>query len=134
MAHKNENLSNPIYMAGAKAAHISQRELLAWCHEQERKPFSMVSPVNPMVKKSVPLYTRRRKDTFPNLDCIVELYDQGVHGEQGRPGEKQRTFTWKFTIGIAKPLVPQMVKKIKQDTKLVTNLPMSSNTWRPTSL
>ena len=28
MVHKNNFLSNPIYMAGAKASHISQRELL----------------------------------------------------------------------------------------------------------
>ena len=56
------------------------------------------------------LYTRRRKDAFPNLDRIVELYDRGIPGEQGRPGKKQRTLTWMFTTGV----VPQMTNKLKQ--------------------
>ena len=68
-------------MAGAKAAHIDQRELLAWFDEQQRKPFSVVSPANPTVKQFDPLYTRRRKD-----------------GEQGRPGKKQRTLTLTLTL------------------------------------
>ena len=89
-------LSNPIYMAGAPAAHISQRELLATFD---------------------PLYTRRKKDALPNLDRIVELYDRGTPGEQGRPGKKQRTLTWKFTTGAAKLLVPQMTSKLKQSVR-----------------
>ena len=120
-------------MAGAKAARLSQRELIAWFSEQESKPFSMVSPINPMVKKFDFLYTRRRKDAFPSIDCIVELYGRGTPGEQGKPGKKQRTLTWMFTKGIAKPLVPQMANKLKhnlfaQGTKLITSLPMSSKT------
>ena len=65
-------------MAGAKAAHINQRELLAWFDKQERKPFSKVSSVNPTVKKIDLLYTWHRKDAFPNLDRIVQLYDRGT--------------------------------------------------------
>ena len=74
----------------------------------------MLSPANATVKRFDPLYTRRRKDAFPNLDRIVELYDRGISGKQGRPGKKQRTLTLKFTPRDAKPLVPQMVNKRKQ--------------------
>ena len=93
MVHKNNILSNPIYMAGSPAAHISQRELL---------------------EEFDPLYTRRRKNALPNLDRIVEFYDSGTPGEQGRPGKQQRTLAWKFTTGVTKPLVPQMINKLKQ--------------------
>ena len=77
-------------MAGAKAAHISQRDLLAWFDEQERKPFPMVSLWTQRFKQFDPLYTRRRKDAFPNLDRIIELYERGISGEQGRPGKKTK--------------------------------------------
>ena len=101
---------------------------------QESKHSLIVSPVNRTVKKFDPLYTRRKKDAFPNLDRIIELFDRGTPGEQGRPSKKQRTLTWKFTTGVAKPLAPQMTNKLiinnllAQGTKLITSLPMSLKT------
>ena len=90
MARKKKNLLNPIYMAGAKVAHISKRNLLAWFFEQESKPFSMVSPVNPTVKKIDPLFIQRRKNAFANLDRIMELHERGTPGTQGKPGKRKK--------------------------------------------
>ena len=48
---------------------------------------------------------------------IVELYDRGAGGMEGRGRGMRRTLQWRFTQGVSKPLVPQMLNKIKREVR-----------------
>ena len=43
---------------------------------------------------------------------IVEMYDRGEQGMEGRGHRRHRTRKWRFTQDLSKPLVPQVMNKI----------------------
>ena len=94
-------------------SNISQRNLIAWLDAQEQKPFLRVAPRNETVEAFDPLNRERGDDDFAIPARIRELYDAGERGQQGRPDEIRRTLKWRFTRGFTKPLVAQMMNKIK---------------------
>ena len=54
---------------------------------------------------------------FAIPERIVELYDRGVEGLEGRGRGVRRTMKWRFTQGLSKSLVPQMMNKIKREVR-----------------
>ena len=95
-------------------SNIRQREMIAWLDAQEQKPFLRVAPRNETVEAFDPLHRERGVDDFAMPERIVELYDAGERGEQGRLGKRRRTIKLRFHRGLTKPLVPQMLHKIKR--------------------
>ena len=98
-------------------SNISQRELIAWLDTQEQKPFLRVAPRNETVEAFDPLHRERGVDDFAIPARIVELYDAGERGEQGRLERTRRTIRWRFHRGLTNPLVPQMLHKIKHSVQ-----------------
>ena len=96
---------------------ISQRELIAWLDTQEQKLFLRVAPRNETVEAFDPLHRERGVDDFAIPARIIELYDADERGEQGRLGRRRRTIRWRFHRGLTKPLVPQMLHKIKHSVQ-----------------
>ena len=95
----------------------SQRELITWLNAKKQTPFSRVSPRNETVQVFDPLHQRHRNGNFQIPERIVEIYDVGALGEEGRPGRRQRTLTWRVTRGLSKPLVAQMLNKLKHSVR-----------------
>ena len=95
-------------------ANINQRDLIAWLDAQEQKPFLRVAPIDETVEAFDPLHRGRGDDDFAIPARIEEIYDRGERGLQGRDGGIRRTIKWRFKRGLTKPLVPQMMNKIKQ--------------------
>ena len=87
-------------------------DLIAWLDEQEQKPFLRVAPIDKSVEAFDPLHRGRVADDFAIPARIEEIYDRGQRGMQGRGAGIRRTRTWRFTIDLTKPLVPQMMNKI----------------------
>ena len=72
-------------------SNISQCELIAWLDTQEQKSFLRDAPRNETVEAFDPLHRERGVDDFAIPARIVELYDAGERGEQGRLGRRRRT-------------------------------------------
>ena len=90
-----------------------QEGLIAWLDDQEQKPFLRVAPIDKSVEAFDPLHRRRGADDFAIPARIEEIYDRGQQGMQGRGAGIRRTQKWRFAHELAKPLVPQMLNKIK---------------------
>ena len=90
-----------------------QEELIAWLDDQEQKPFLRVAPIDETVETFDPLHRRRGADDFAIPARIEEIYDRGQRGLQGRGAGMRRTRKWRFAHELKKPLVPQMMNKIK---------------------
>ena len=88
-------------------------DLIPWLDAQERKPFSRVAPIDETVEAFDPLHRRRGAADFAIPARIEEIYDIGQIGEQGSGAGIRRTQKWRFVHELAKPLVPQMMNKIK---------------------
>ena len=98
-------------------ANLTPRELADWFDNQEQKPFLRVAPRNRILEAFDPLHRRRGDHGFQIPDRIVEIYDAGERGEQGRLGRRHRIIKWRFLSGLKKPLVPQIMNKIKQHVR-----------------
>ena len=89
--------------------------LIAWLDAQERKPFSIVAPIDEIVEAFDPLHRGFVAEDFAIPTRILEIYDRGEQGMQGRGAGIRRTRKWRFEHDdLTKPLVPQMMNKIKQ--------------------
>ena len=95
-----------------------QQDLNSWINEQLRKPpkpFQRDKAIDEILEAFDPLQRRGfGAADFAIPARIVELYDPGVEGIEGRGRRIRRTRQWRFTQGVSKPLVPQMLNKIKQ--------------------
>ena len=89
-------------------------DLNAWLDAQERKPFSRVAPLDETVEAFDPLGSRLGAEDFAIPARILEIYDRGQQGMEGRGAGIRRTRKWHFANDLAKLLVPQMMNKIKQ--------------------
>ena len=103
-------------------SNISQRDLIAWLDAQEQKPFLRVAPRNETVDACDPLHWKpevapaqreRGFDEFTLPERIVDLYNVGERGKQSREWRKRRTIKWRFDKRLTKPLVSQMLYRIK---------------------
>ena len=88
-------------------------DLIAWLEAQERKPFSRVAPIDETVEAFDPLHRRRGADDFAIPARIEEIYDRGQQEMEGRGAGIRRTRKRRFAHDLVKPLVPQMLNKIK---------------------
>ena len=91
-----------------------QEDLNTWLDAQARKPFSRVHSIDEILEAFDPLHIGRGGDAFAIPTRILEIYDRGQQGMEGRGGGIRRTRKWHFAKNLAKPLVPQMMNKIKQ--------------------
>ena len=99
-------------------------DLNAWLDAEARKPrkpFSRVDSVDELLEAFDLLRRRRGGDDFAIPSRMLEIYDQGQQGMEGRGAGIRRTQKWHFSNNLAKPLVPplvpQMMNKIKQAVK-----------------
>ena len=92
---------------------VYMADLNAWIDVQLRKPFAQVAPTDETVKAFDPLYTGRGEG-FDIPARILEIYDRGQRGIEGRGTGIRRTVTWRFTNSLPKRLVEQMMNKIKR--------------------
>ena len=72
-----------------------------------------VAPIDETVEAFNPLHRRRGADDFAIPARIEEICDRGQLGMQGRGAGMRRTRKWRFAHELTKPLVPQMLNKIK---------------------
>ena len=107
-------------------ANISRRDLIAWLDAQEQKPFLRVAPIDKNVEAFDPLYREpevapapkeREFDEFTLPERIVDLYNVGERGEQGRGWGRRRTTKWRFDKGLTKSLVAQMLHRIRYSVR-----------------
>ena len=107
-------------------SNISQRDLIAWLDAQEQQPFLRVAPRNETVEAFHPLHREpevapaqrdRGFGEFTLPERIVALYDVGERGEQGREWGRRRTIKWRFDKGLTKPLVSQMLNRIRYSVR-----------------
>ena len=94
-----------------------QEDLNAWIDAQLRKPLkpiSRVDSIDEILEAFDPLRRRLGAADFAIPARIVELYDRGGQGMEGRGRRIRRTRKWRFTQDLSKPLVPQMMNKIKR--------------------
>ena len=89
-------------------------DLIAWLNAQQRKPFSRVAPTDEIEEAFDPLHRRLGAEDLAIPERIVEIYDRGQQGMEGRGAGIRRTRIWRFANNLAKSLVPQMMNKIKQ--------------------
>ena len=59
-------------------------DLIAWLDAQEQKPFSRVAPTDEIVEAFDPLLRRRGAEDFAIPARILEIYDRGEQGMEGR--------------------------------------------------
>ena len=95
-------------------ANINQHDLITWLDAQEQKTFLRVAPIDETVQAFDPLHRGRGDGDFAIPARIEEIYDRGERGLQGRGAGIRRTIKFCFERGLTKPLVPQMMNKIKQ--------------------
>ena len=106
-------IKRSIYMANPRW----QEDLNAWIDAQlrkPRKPFSRVDFIDEILEAFDPLRRRLGAADFAIPARIVEMYDRGEQGMEGRGRRVRRTRKWRFTQDLSKPLVPQMMNKIKR--------------------
>ena len=84
-------------------ANINQDELNAWLDVQEQNPFFRVDHTNEIVRGFDFLY--------------YEPYDGGVPSQQERGAGIRRSIIWRFLEGLTKPLVRQMLNRIKYNVQ-----------------
>ena len=99
------------------ANHRWQEDLNAWIDTQLRKPlkpFSRVDSIDEILEAFDPLRRRLGAEDFAIPARIVEMYDRGEQGMEGRGRGIRRTRKWCFTQDHSKPLVLQMIHKITQ--------------------
>ena len=89
-------------------------DLIAWLDAQEQKPFSRVASADAIVETFDSLLNLLGVEDFALPDRILEIYDRGQQGMEGRGAGIRRTRKWRFANNLAKSLVPQMMNKIKQ--------------------
>ena len=89
-------------------------ELNAWLDKQERKPFSRVDSIDEILEAFDLLHRGFVAEDFAIPARILEIYDRGKQGMEGRGVGIRRTQKWRFAQDLTKPLVPQMMNKIKQ--------------------
>ena len=92
-------------------------DLIAWLDAPERKPFSRVAPTDAIVEAFDPLLRQRGAEDFALPERILEIYDRGQQGMEGRGAGIRRTRKWRFANNLTKSLVPQMMNKIKQSVQ-----------------
>ena len=101
-------------------------DLIAWLDAQEQKLFSRVAPTDAIVEAFDPLLNRLGAEDFAIPERILEIYDRGQQGMEGRRAGMRRTRKWRFEQDLEKPLVPQMMNKIKQAVQTTRkHLPVS---------
>ena len=59
-------------------------DLIAWLDAQEQKPFSRVASPDAIVETFDPLLNRLGVEDFALPDRILEIYDRGQEGMEGR--------------------------------------------------
>ena len=80
----------------------------------EQNPFLRVAPIDENVEAFDPLHRGRGAADFAIPDRIKEIYYRGQLGIQGMGAGLRRTIKWRFeAVELRKPLVPQMMNKIK---------------------
>ena len=80
---------------------------------QERRPFSRIDSIDEILEAFDPLRRRRGAEDFAIPARILEIYDRGQQGMEGRGGGMPRTRNWRFAHDLERLLVPQMLNKIK---------------------
>ena len=94
-----------------------QEDLNFWIDAQlrkPRKPFSRVDSIDEVLEAFDPLHRRLGAADFAIPARIVEMYDRGEQGMEGRGRRIRRTRKWRITQDLSKPLVPQIMNKIKR--------------------
>ena len=85
-----------------------------------------VAPIDKNVEAFDPLYREpevapapreRDFDEWPLPERIVDLYDVGVLGEQGRGAGRRRTRKWRFDKVLTRPLVSRMLHKVRYNVR-----------------
>ena len=61
-----------------------QEDLNAWLDAQERKPFSRVAPIDEVVEAFDPLHRGFVAEDFAIPARILEIYDRGEQGMEGK--------------------------------------------------
>ena len=105
-----------IYMANPRW----QEDLNSWINEQlqkPRKPFQRDEVIDEILEAFDPLRRGLGAADFAIPTRIIELYDRGAEGMEGRGRGMCRTLQWRFRRGVSKPLVPQMLNKIKREVR-----------------
>ena len=107
-------------------ANINRHDLIAWLDAQEQKPFLRVAPIDETVEAFDPLYREpeaapapreREFDELPLPEQIVDLYDVGERGEQGRGARRRKTLKWRFDQRLTRPLVSRMLHRIRYNVR-----------------
>ena len=73
-----------------------------------------IDSIDEILEAFDPLRGRRGAEDFAIPSRILEIYDRGQQGIEGRGAGMRRTRKWHFENDLAKLLVPQMMNKIKQ--------------------
>ena len=105
-----------IYMANPRW----QEDLNSWINDQlqkPRKPFQRDEAIDEILEAFDPLRRGLGAAGFAIPARIIELYDRGAEGMEGRGRGLRRTLQWRFTQGVSKPLIPQMLNKIKREVR-----------------
>ena len=107
-------------------ANINQHDLIVWLDAQEQKPFLRVAPRNETVEAIDPLYREpevapapreRVFEEFTLPERIVDLYNVGERGEQGRGSGRRRTIKWRFDKRAHKASFVQMLHRIRYSVR-----------------
>ena len=97
-----------------------QEDLNSWINEQlqkPRKPFQRDEVIDEILEAFDPLRRGLGAADFAITTRVIELYDRGAEGMEGRGRLMRRTLQWRFTRGVSNPVVPQMLNKIKRDVR-----------------
>ena len=103
-------------------SNISRRDLIAWLDDQEQQPFLRAAPRDETVEafhllrrepEVVPAQREREFDELTLPERIVDLYNVGERGEQGRGWRRRRTIKWRYDRRLTKPLVSRMLYRIR---------------------
>ena len=104
-----------------------RHDLIAWLDAQEQKPFLRVGNISETVAAFDPLYNEpeafpppreRGFNDFILSERIVDLYNIGERGEQGRGvGRRRRTIKWRFDKGLKRSLTSQMLNRIRYSVR-----------------
>ena len=84
---------------------------------KNENPSREFPPIDETVEAFDSLHRGLGAEDFAIPARILEIYDRGQQGMEGRGAGIRRTRKWRFADDLSKPLVPQMMNKIKYDVQ-----------------